>query len=84
MHFAHFGSGFLAPEVASLQHQSAAADMWAAGILFANLVVDHVPYFQEGRNSLGRRDLYSAIGFTSRLQEETQHCGCDVLCSLEA
>jgi len=79
-------AGFLAPEVAAVSSQSTAADMWAAGILFADLLREHVPCLHSFR--LTDRDLYRAYPLTLALRaalpvgDDNRHACCSYFISL--
>lgn len=60
-------AGFLAPEVARVCWQGSASDMWAAGIIFASLLEEHVPCLKH--YALTVRDLYYGEGLGKELSE---------------
>ena len=69
-------TGYLAPEVAAGRFQGPEADLWAAGILFANLLEDHVPCLRE--YALTARDLAFAEHLCADLTaavESERGCG---------
>lgn len=69
----HNSLGYLAPEVAAESYQTCASDMWAAGIIFADLLVDPLPCLKQ--HSFGYRDLYSAVSVPGHLQLAASNSG---------